>query len=161
VLKPNAGCKNCFKSTNELLSFQHCFVDLDENTTNHDYPDYRSTINNSGMESFCADSILKLVRVNSKLKSAESPSVDSKVDLSIGYSNLELFLANFRLEFVIEPKIPFASLEKCLLVECQLFDQSLPKFDGLKMPFGSVVIYSSFSMLATNFFWLTPVFNVV
>jgi len=48
--------------------------------------------------------------------------VDSKVDLSIGYSNLELFLANFRLEFVIEPKIPFASLEKCLLVECQLFD---------------------------------------
>ncbi len=101
-------------------------------------------INNFGMESSCVNSILKLLYVNSKLKNVKSPSIDSKVDLSIGYFRPKLFLTNFRLEFVAKPKIPFGLLERYLLVESQLFNQSLLKFDRLKMPFGLVVLYSNF-----------------
>jgi hypothetical protein len=40
VLKPSTGCKTRFGSIDELfLSFEDCFVGLDENTTYHDYCD--------------------------------------------------------------------------------------------------------------------------
>jgi hypothetical protein len=37
VPKLGTSCTSCFKSTYELLSFQHWFVGLDENTIDHDY----------------------------------------------------------------------------------------------------------------------------
>ncbi len=39
VPKPDVNCKNHFVSMDEFFFyFQHCFIDLDENTPYHDYP---------------------------------------------------------------------------------------------------------------------------
>jgi hypothetical protein len=79
---------------------------LDENTTNHDYT------NDFGME---------FSYVDSKLKNSKSTPVDFGVESLIKYSKSKLFLIDSKLEFVFKPKIPCASLERCLLMECQFF----------------------------------------
>jgi hypothetical protein len=59
--------------------------------------------------------------VDSKSKNSKSTPVDFGVESLIRYSKLELFFIDSKLEFVAKPKIPCASLERCLLMECQFF----------------------------------------
>jgi hypothetical protein len=51
-------------------------------------------------------SILELVYDDFKLKSLESTSTNFRVESLVGYFKLELFMANSRLEIVVELKFP-------------------------------------------------------
>ncbi len=87
-------------------------------------------INNFGMESSYADSILKLFHADSKPKSLETTPSNYGVESLVEYSKPKLFRANFRLEFIFESKFPTKQLERCHSMECQLFNWSLPKSNG-------------------------------
>jgi len=117
--------------------------------------------NNSRMKSCCADSISKSTHANSKSKSLESTPTDYNVEFFVEYSKPELFLADSKLEFIVELKFPTSSLKVCLLVEFQLFNWSLSKFIKLKILFSLIVLNTSFPMLRTRFFQLTMVFGLV
>ncbi len=120
-----------------------------------------STTNNSRMKSCCADSIPKSTHANSKSKSLKSTPTDYRVEFLLGIPNRKLFLANSKLEFVVELKFPTSSLKRCLLVEFQLFGWSLLKSIEPKIVFGLVVPYIGSLMLVTGFFQLTMVFGWV
>jgi len=114
-------------------------------------PFRKSAINDFVMESSFLDSITKLFCTNFKTKSSSSTSANYGVESSIEYSRPKLFLVDSRLEFAAKLKFPIASLERCLLVEFQLFDWSLPKSNGPKILFNSVVPYFGSSMLTNGF----------
>jgi hypothetical protein len=124
-------------------------------------PSEKYAINDFVMESSLLDSITKLFCTDSKTKSSESTSTNYEMESFIGYSRPELFLADYRLEFVAEPKFPIASPEICLLVEFQLFDWSLPKSNGPKILLSLVVPYFGSLMPIIRFFQLTLIFGVV
>lgn len=113
------------------------------------------------MESSFVDSMLKLVRTNSKPKNSKSTSTDPQMEPFVKYSRPKLFLIDSKLEFVIKPKFPTMLSKSCFLVEFQLFGWFLPKFDGLKIVYNLVISYFRFVMPTTNFFWLIVVFNVI
>jgi hypothetical protein len=71
-----------------------------------------------GMESSYADFTLKLIHVDSKPKSPKSTPSNSRVESSVKYSKPKLFLANSKLEFVVESKFPTALWERCCFMEC-------------------------------------------
>ncbi len=120
----------------------------------------KSNTSNCVMEFSFVDSISKLVHTDSKPKNSKSTTIDSWVESFVEYSNPKLFLVDSKLEFVAKPKFPNALLERCLLVEFQIFIWFLPKFDGPKIVSNLVVSYFDFLMLATKCFWLIMVFNV-
>ncbi len=74
-------------------------------------PSEKSTINDFVMESSFLDSITKLFCTDSKTKSSESTLINYEMESFIGYSRPKLFLADYRLEFVAEPKFPITSLK--------------------------------------------------
>jgi hypothetical protein len=113
------------------------------------------------MESSFVDSILKLVRTNSKPKNPKSTSTDPQMEPFVGYSKTKLFLIDSKLEFVMTPKFPTVLSKRCFLLEFQLFGWFLPKFDGSKFVSNLVVSYFEFVMPTTKFFWLIMVFTII
>ncbi len=83
------------------------------------------------------------------------------VESLVKYFILELFPFDSWLEFVVEPKIPYASSERYFLVQCQLFDRFLLKYNGAKIPSSLVILYFEFLMLGTGFFQLILIFDVI
>ncbi len=115
-------------------------------------PTTKSAISDYGMESSCVDSIPELMSANSKSKSLESTPTNYGVEFYVGYSKLELFFANSKLEFVVKLKIPTTSLKKCLSMELKLFGWFLPKSFKSKILFDSIVLYTSSPMSTIKFF---------
>ncbi len=76
-------------------------------------PTIKSTNIDFGMESSCEDSIPKysVLIVNQRMQNF--PSIDSRVESSVGYFKPKIFLANSRLEFVVKSKFPINSSERC------------------------------------------------
>jgi hypothetical protein len=96
-------------------------------------PTIKSTFNDSTTEFCCVDSILKLICVDFKSENFKSIPTDSRVESSIVYSRPKVFLANSKLEYVVQLKIPSILTKKSFIVKCQLFGQSLLKSDGPKI----------------------------
>ncbi len=79
----------------------------------------------------------------------------------IGYSKLELFLVDSKLEFVAKLEFPIVSLKRCLLVDFQFFNRSLSKLVEPKLLSSLVGPYIIYLMLVTIFFQLIMVFGLV
>ncbi len=108
---------------------------------------------NFGMESYVhIDSKLESAHDDSTMKSLKSTLINFGVEFLVRYSKLELVLVNSKLEFTVELEIPTSLVERCLIMEIQLFDLSLPKSIEPKFLSSLINSYISFPMLVIKFF---------
>jgi hypothetical protein len=95
---------------------------------------------------------LEFAHDDSTMKSLKSTLIDFGVEFLVMYSKLDLVLVNSKLEFIVELEIPTSLVERCLIMEIQLFDLLLPKSIEPKFLSSLVNSYIRFLMLVIRFF---------
>jgi hypothetical protein len=87
------------------------------------------------------------------MKSSKSSPLIFELESLVKYSKLELILDDSKLEFNVEPKFPTILIERCLVVEIQLFGLLLSKSVELKLLFDSIDPYIGSPMLIIEYFY--------